>query len=586
MAERRIVGLRTTLRLLAPVMTLACAPALQADSTDAESTQTIASLQQVAKELNAAVERFQKRLDDAIAQYDRGLRDTSGKRILGADAELAAGVSEIGRAAMRKFMAARMLAARGASYQPIAAGDADRVQELIAETRQRLEASDGLQRRLLVVSAADLESRTQSGWKEKHEQLRRARGAAEDAARKALLALPIDLPEGESPEERLDRAWDFLRPGGAPREDTAEDVRRGNRTQESKTEPENVAPPLPLRWTPYRRVTLVHDLGRRMALTDSGAEDAAGRRIFYQEEWIQRGMVVVRMRWRVGLDTKSGQHLLIKRYRPREYRAELDEVYPSDRDYLWYLEPPSEAGEPAKGEVELARDEVAQAREQVRAAAREFRGTIHQAVVRNSSQLDGGFSDELRERLFAIRGHLAGAAPVLYAEEKAIKAIEQAVGAFEKLEPLAAWANQLPEGSGLSAEWELLQQRSDDEIAAARDAIREARALLPPDTRAPSAKFPELQKDLIVRIYRRRAWKNSATEVSLLQEIWRAERPQPGGAGRVVRSVTLIWVDRTTGMQKVLAADARTYPLGPNNIVEQAFDQYGSQELPLEATLP
>jgi hypothetical protein len=239
--------------------------------------------------------------------------------------------------------------------------------------------------------------------------------------------------------------------------------------------------------------------------------------------------------------------------------------------------------------LESAWEQVALAREQIRDAAHDFQTAIRTALVRNESTLDARLPDDLREKLFAIRGHLAGAEPVLAAEEKVRQAIERAAGSFKRLEPLAAWANRMtPDQSSPTAlsasEWESLQERSDNEIASAQAVGRQARALLPPDIREASAKFPPFQKDVVVRVFRRHSWNTSTTEVRQLQEIWHLE--SGGGARRVRRTATLISIDLTTGSQKLVADETKDYPVGPDETIDEIFDQFAAQDLPLETSLP
>jgi hypothetical protein len=81
--------------------------------------------------------------------------------------------------------------------------------------------------------------------------------------------------------------------------------------------------------------TVIKEASYRMAATDSGVEDNPGRHIFYQEEWARRGVSVVRYRWRVAVETVTGQHVLLKRYPPLELRGSLDDLYSHrDRGYL------------------------------------------------------------------------------------------------------------------------------------------------------------------------------------------------------------------------------------------------------------
>jgi len=248
-----------------------------------------------------------------------------------------------------------------------------------------------------------------------------------------------------------------------------------------------------------------------MALTDPGIEDRSGRRVFYQEEWVQRRTAVIRMRWRVGVDTRTGEHTLIKRYPPRELRGDLDDLYRRwDGDYLWYLEPPDDSAEPSRQEVESALAQVTRSREQIPVAAQHYKIAIRQALVRadqahaadGEAIPDSGLPEELRERLFAIRGHLARAAKILELENEVRRAMEQAEQSIKQLEPLAAWSNRMTvdQGSptGLSEpEWQKLQDRSDDEIDRTQTVRAEARASLPPDFPQPEAKFRRSGKTLL-----------------------------------------------------------------------------------------
>src|SRR5580704_11295565 len=144
-----------------------------------------------------------------------------------------------------------------------------------------------------------------------------------------------------------------------------------------------IAALLLVHWKPHKRITLINELGYRMELTDSGIEDPPGRRLFYQEDWVQRGTAVIRMRWRVGVDTRTGQHTLIKRYPPRELRGRLEDLYKRwDADYLWYLEPPDESTEPSRQEVESALAQVTRSREQIRVAVQHYKNAIREALAR------------------------------------------------------------------------------------------------------------------------------------------------------------------------------------------------------------
>ena len=71
---------------------------------------------------------------------------------------------------------------------------------------------------------------------------------------------------------------------------------------------------------------------------------------------------------------------------------------------------------------------------------------------------------------------------------------------------------------------------------------------MPPDISDTTAKFPALQEDMVVHVYRRRSWDNPTTAISFLQEIWCLES-SGRGARRVRRTATLISVDLKTGNQ-------------------------------------
>jgi hypothetical protein len=91
-------------------------PASLADELD----KATASLRQIADDLTDAVKRFQTHLDREIAVHDRGYRTESGRRIPGADDDLAAGLpSEAVEVAVRKLFAGRMMAARRPGYEPV-----------------------------------------------------------------------------------------------------------------------------------------------------------------------------------------------------------------------------------------------------------------------------------------------------------------------------------------------------------------------------------------------------------------------------------------------------------------------------------
>jgi hypothetical protein len=175
-----------------------------------DSGKTIASLRQVADDLDNAVKRFQTHLDREISMHDRGYRTKDGRRIPGADADFNTGQADVVQAAMRKLFAGRMISARRPGYEPVPLADSDRIQVLIAEARVRIESSNEIMRRLLVVSAKELNPRTFGEQKAEHDELLKARNAAAEAANRAFVALPVGLPEADSAEQQRERAWDAM----------------------------------------------------------------------------------------------------------------------------------------------------------------------------------------------------------------------------------------------------------------------------------------------------------------------------------------------------------------------------------------
>jgi len=465
-----------------------------------------------------------------------------------------------------------------------------------------MEGSGPATRRLLLVSARDLSRQEEAQWKSKHQQLVKARAAAEDATRRAILALPIDLPEADSSEASKVKALELIAGNGA---EVATRDRKlpqpGSQEKPLKQDQlQNVAMTLPLRWERQRHITLVREPAYRIALTDPGIEDRKGRRLLYQEEWVQRGVTIVEMtRWRVAVDPATGQHSLVKRYRPSKQRGDIDD--PSelwDRDYLWRLEPLEDSGEPLAVEVESALSEVAHKREQLRAAVEDYKNTVRTALARNDqlqaagNQVvpDAALAPQLREKLFAIRGHLGRAPAILQAEEEVESALQDLSESVQALESLAAWANRVtldeekPPTKLAASEWQTLQERSDDEIDLAANVKAEASAALPPDLSTAQAKFPALQNDAIVRISRQPS-RGPATALRCTQEIWRLGLASRSGR-RIERIVTLIAIDSKTGIQRVLGVGTQYYSVGPHDVLEEIFDEFSAQEVSLRSIQP
>jgi hypothetical protein len=535
--------------------------------------EAISGLSRVTKELVAAVRLFHSHMDEAIASRDHGYRLADGRQIPAADADFNSGPAGISYDAVRRLAASRMLAAGNDHYHPAPVADIERIEDLIAEARDRAEASTAVLRQLLIVSVKDIDPRRDAEMKKLHEQLVKARSTAGEAARQAWLALPIDHPGNVSAGDAIQTPLDPFTHGLPGRQ--AHHPSTGKSTDSVAVRP--------LRTEPLRRITLVNEPSYRVALTDSGIEDANGRHLFYQEEWVQRGLTAIRLRWRVAVDTATGQHILIKRYQPVELHGFLDDVYlPINRDYLWYCEP-GEGSPPSLEEVTAALAEVGDDRAAIRAAADDFRSVVHTSIARyeqhrtaaREPMMDAGLSDSLREMLFAIRAGVAGVPEIHEAESRIWHAIEEAERAITKLEPLAGWANV----SGI-AEWEQVLRQGDREIALVRAAEAEIVASLPPDTSQPEAQFPALQKDIIVRIRRPSSQKTPAGQVRCLQEIWRMERTMPG-LHEVRRTVTLVSVDPRTGDQSPLGASTKYYRAAPETLLEEIYDENAADDLPL-----
>src|SRR5579863_6895128 len=168
----------------------------QTAAASSNPEKAIGEYRQLTRELNDTVKSFSGHVDQAIGRHDRGYRMEDGKVVAPADTDLIGGPSDITWAAIRKFMAFRLMAATqaGMPVRDAAAADLARIQQIILEIGKCVDASTPLLRSLLVVSVADLEQRGESTAKAGHDQLLKARGAAEDAARRAMLVLPLDQP--------------------------------------------------------------------------------------------------------------------------------------------------------------------------------------------------------------------------------------------------------------------------------------------------------------------------------------------------------------------------------------------------------
>ena len=546
-----------------------------------DADKVIEGFRQVSRELNDSVKSFYTHLDQAIARYDRGYRPENGRPVLGADVDLIGAPPDLTWSAIQRFVSFRMLAARNEKYASAPVADLRHIEQLILEARKRVDASATVLRRLLVVSVADFDPHNDAVMKVRHDQLLKARAAVEEAAKRAMLALPLDQPDASAPEATAEKTWDLL---GRRLPGLEESTSHATRQAESE---------VPVRFEHRKRVTLINEVSYRMAMTDSGIEDDRDRHIFYQEEWVQRGQSVIRFRWRVAVETSTGEHILLKRYPPRELQGTLEDLYGRrDRDYVWYLEPPDDSTEPTRDEIESALAEVARSREDVRAAIRDFKAGIREALGRqdrlhaavDEPVVDHGLPEGMRQALFAIRAHLARVPAVLESENRVRGVISQAETAVRNLEPLAAWSNRVAK-PGLSdtlspSDRAQLLDRSDWEIDSIRNAETEALRALPPDSSRAEDQFPAMEKNVIIRIRRTRSKNPEDTSVHCLQEVWRMESGVIG-TQEVRRVVSLILIDPETGSQTRVGGGTRFYKASPGAPLEEIFDEYAADEVSL-----
>jgi hypothetical protein len=462
------------------------------------------------------------------------------------------------------------------SGEPAALNDLRRIQDSIAEARRRVDVSAAVLRRQMVIPVAELNASKDAVAKAKREHVAflKAREAVEAAAVQALGALPIDQSEASPQSERAQRVWNRLG--------------RGVPARVSRPSPQP-APPIPIRFEPRKRVTLVREEYYRIAIADSGVEDDRGRHIFYQEEWVQRSNSVIRYRWRVAVETATGEHVLVRRYPPLVLHASLDDVYDrNDRDYLWSLEPPSGSREPARGDVESVLADMARSRDAIGVTVRDFRAAIREALAeqdrlqrdRRQPVVDSGLPDPLRQTLFALRAHMARVPTVLDAEDNVRQAIGRAERTIRNLEPLAAWANKEDIGTLQRMDWAQLLDRSDSEIDLMRNAEAEAWAALPPDVINTGNSFPALEKNTIVRIRGMRSKNTRDGAVGYLEEVWRMESGATG-TREVRRMVSLILIDPRTGNQTRESSGTVTYKVHADDVLQSIFDEYASDEVSL-----
>jgi hypothetical protein len=550
----------------ATLLLLSALGARSAAQTAGDADKTIANLRQVANNLNDAVKLFQAHLDREIALHDGGYRAKSGRRIPGADGDFTSGQAAVVHAAMRKLFAARMIAARRPGYAPIPLADVERIQALISEARSGIDAGNDVMRRLLVVSAADLIPRTYAEQKVRRDELLKARNAAAEAAKKAFVALPVPLPEADSPEEQREKAWDLM----VAKKDT---------------------PVLPIRVVEGRRIALVNEHFCKVTLTDSGIEDSRGRHLFYEEEWMTRqgsvarttgtgpAGIVVWKRWAVAVNTATGQHTLLRRYEEREFQGDFDDIYQlQEIDYMANAASLERPASPSVKDLASAVVSLEHSREELRDAVMNFRRRIREALTRSDALLDDELPNDLRENLFAIRGQLAGAKAILDAEDRVRRAVESASGSVRALDALDAWVN----GSALEREAPAqdshalleLRSRSDAGIYLIRSLQREALMAMPPDLPMHEAVLPALKKDVIVRI--RRLGGSVDGTVRLRQEVWRIEASAQG-VRQVKRNIVIVEIESKSGNQISTGREVKSYQLDAGETLEEIYDENAAQ---------
>ncbi len=563
----------------------AAQPAAPSGLTPLDADVAISDLQRVTKQLAQTLKLFNAHADEAIARFDGA---GASAQEAAADFDLG-GIKSVGirRDGVRKLVVARMRAARIAESKSSTLADVAQLQDQIAQARKSIDAADLLVKRSLVVSVEDLGKHKDMQWQSKHDQLLRARNSAQEAAKKAILALPVDLPAADTPLESKDEAWSIglISTGSGSSTSSAHAQDKGDATPE--------LPKFSLSWERNRRITLVRERSYRIALTDPGLEDANGRHIFYQEEWTAHGSAIERRRWRVGVDTATGQNVLIKRYPLIEYHGDFDEAYESrERDRLWTLEPPEDSVEPARTEVESALDGIAGARQRVQDSVENF-GTFVRAALRENDRTqdsnnqgvpDALLAPALREKLFAIRAHLAGVPSIQAAEGTVEAAIRDLEDRIHNIESLTAWANeassnQVPALKLSAAEWDALETRADQELDLAADLRASVTTALPPSLSQAQGKFPALGKDLIVHIVRQiPEGLDPERALRCRQEIWRFTSQDPDNR-KVERIVSLVGIDPQTGTQRLLQSFVRDYDVRPDDLLELIFDRYSAQEI-------
>ena len=571
------------------LLTLTASPVWSAPDDPAEA---ITGLRQVAKDLTDSVKRFQLHLDQEITLHDRGYRTEAGHRIPGADLDLMSGPSIVAQDAVCKLFAARMIASRTSGYEPAALIDLDRVQFLILEARTPVANANRVMRQFMMISAKNLNSATEADARVRRLELLKARDAAVDAAKKALVILPVSMPSADTPGELRETAWDLIGPNTPPSTQPAS-------PQQAPSQPKVLenAIALPLGFEQGKKIILLRGPFRRITLTDSGLEDQRGRRLFYQERWEQVMGVTSVKRWAVAVNPATGQHTLLRRYETREFRDELESVYQyQGRDYPLRAKQPVQVKLPEMSaaaslqDVTAATDQAANAREDLNTAIASYKREVREAMAQNDASLaaqdkpalDDELPDGVRKNLFAIRAHMAGTTSILDAETTVRRGVERAAGRLLTLDAIVAWVNGNAleqESPGRGDKRALLEalNRSDSEMNLMRSLEWEAVAVLPPEFIGPEARFPSLMKDVIVRIRGVRDASGPAGTVRCRQEVWQ----MAGWIKRdrqVKRTIVFVDIGRKTASQIPAAREVRYYRAGPEDILEAVYDEYAAQQ--------
>ena len=536
----------------------------------------------IADDLNKAAKSYVRHADEGVARYDRGPR--------AADTDITGGEAETMQSAIRKAFAARALVS-SSDEQPGLVADLKEIQNLILTARRRIDDSDAANKWLLVVSAPELSGGGGDAKQKKirHAQLLKAREAVEAAAGKALLGLPIALPDGDSSKES---AFEGIFSGRV--------ALPQRKSGDASTPPpdhsiEAASALLPLHWDPGQLTPLISGQGYRMALANLGMKDAKGRYVFYQEEWIQRGRVVLRMGQITGVDAVSRQHVLIKRYPAREMPGRLEEVYtPGSLNETRFAKPPDSG--PAWEEAEAVLTKLTRLNAELPAARQRYRNALETGLARSDRRLqerkddglDTGLPADARVQLYAIRGHLLHATAILEAEKNLREDMRAAEKSVDELKRVAAWANRsaLEEPSPVTpaADWDRLQSRADDAIYTSRKVIESTLAALPPDLSDRNAKFPELSKNFIVHMVGVRA--SMAPGMAIWQEIWDLGVPA-SGQRRVRQEIDIIVIDPATGDQMRLSHQAKFYPAERDESLVDAYERLGGPVAPpMEVIVP